>query len=1012
MLDSKAEGFAPAEGPLASWLLLVGEALGKVEALTGRPFMGDAGGMLTRILNLLGWKRDAIRIHNTISCRPPGDWFDERAPWYHDAFGYCPYLTDTLAEGHQVVVPMGLTALRKVLHLEHHKKVRVQDFHGSIVRDPTDRFWVVVTFHPSHLQRGAHNLIGTVIWDLLQAEQARDHGRSPFTHTLFIDPPIEQFRSAVDMVTAARRQDPQAYPISSDVETPDKAGGRDEGEITSEDRSFQIIRQNVTWHTDEGWTVPFIEPYISELKRLHASPGPIWEWNREYDFQRQVNAGQLVEADSMRVVDLMRLAHFLQSDLPQGLGFWAAFYSNFGPWKHLADTDPAYYGGGDALQNHRAGFGVITDLIKMGMYAQALRHTHTYHVTTLRPAQLVGVKVDRSALTVFKTDLAEKARDRLQKIQNDVPQALRPLTPKGGLTRKPLDNVLHVKATAFTRKGKVRAGRAPSEVKQELYAKATIVEKVVLKEVLCCRTCGAVDVQRRHRCKIEQGVHQAPDGADRSGGGDPLVVLDVASVRRWYWEEPFNPDSPKQVLAYIKYRKHKPGRAKKSLSDESTDRETLKRLTRTGDPFYGHVLDYRAIAKVKGTYVEGTERRLDADDRLHPVPTQRPSMFRLSYVDPNITNVVADKGGKEGLAAGFRKCIVAIGGCKLLEVDFSAIEAVETGWGARDPFLMRLGRLGIHSYLIAQRLRDAPDLNASDAEIRAHLKAIKKKSSELLYDQIKHTVYAVLYGSTAAGLYHTWPDLYPSMSAAEELVRFMFQHLPSVKTFQDVVLDTAAGQHYLGGAQPYAFSAPSPGIRGGVVGHPFQYRHWFWSVYTYKRLTRAQELRLQAKYNRFAGEQPPIIYINDQPFKVARGTDANRAIAFYPQSIAAGVLKEAGLRLFADPTSTSYIGDVYFGKTPLRAPIHDSLLLEVPFRKWDYTLERVALEMQRPVAEQPNLPAWGYGTHLQIGIAAKSGANWQETEEVPIRGFEAIDTDGVPMELEDEEDWGDLQRAV
>jgi hypothetical protein len=69
-LDERGEGFAPAEGPAGSWLLLVGEALGYTEALMGRPFVGDAGGMLSRLLNLLGWNRDAIRIHNTISCFP------------------------------------------------------------------------------------------------------------------------------------------------------------------------------------------------------------------------------------------------------------------------------------------------------------------------------------------------------------------------------------------------------------------------------------------------------------------------------------------------------------------------------------------------------------------------------------------------------------------------------------------------------------------------------------------------------------------------------------------------------------------------------------------------------------------------------------------------------------------------------------------------------------------------------------------------------------------------------
>lgn len=991
-LDEKGDGYAPADGPAGAWLLLVGESLGAVEAITGRPFMGDAGGMLTRLLRLLGWSRDAIRIDNTVRCRPPNDWFDERAPWYRGALAHCPYLErETLSAGPEVVVPMGATALRRVLGLEHYTKVRVQDFHGAILRDPTDRYWVVPTFHPSFLQRGAHNLIGTVLWDLQRAELARS-GPPPRTGTLLIDPPIDQFRAWVDQVVAARTQDPAAFPISSDVETPDKAGGRDEGEITADDRSFQILRQNFSCHPDEGLTVPHVDPYLGEIRRLYASPGPIWQWNREYDFPRLVSAGQLTEADSVKVIDLMWLWHVLQSDLPRGLGFVAPFYSDWGPWKHLADSQPAEYGGVDGLQTHRVGFGLYRDLQAQGIFETALRHVHDLYSRVLRPAQLVGVQIDRPALLIFKEELAGKARRVLQTIQTSVPEDLQPLTPKQGLTRKPLADVLHAKASAFTRKGTVRAGRPVPEIKQELYAKAELVERIVLREVLACAGCGAVDIQRRHRCAAKDQT--------------PAVDLQVASVTRWYWREPFNPDSPTQVLAYIKARKHSPGRAKKTGKD-STDRETLKRLTRTGDPFYSAVLDYRAIAKVKGTYVEGTERRLDEHDRVHPQPTFRPSTGRLSYVNPNITNVVADKDQKQTLAAGFRRCVVAEKGCQLIEVDFSAIEAVQTGWCARDPFLMRLATLGIHSYLIAVRLKDAPDLSASDEDIRRHLKAIKAKAGTLLYDQIKHTVYGVFYGQTPRGLLLTWPDLYPNLKLAEEHVRFMFDQLPSVPRFQQAVLDTAAATHQLGGREPYAFS-PESGPQPRVVGHPFGYRHWFWSPFVYKRLTQTQAYRARA-----AGS--PTIEIEGQTFRVSHGPDANRALAFYGQSCAAGDLKEALLRLLADPDHPSYIGDAYYGRTPLRAPIHDSGLFEVPIREVDRVLEAIVTEMTRPIVQQPNLPQWGLGEYLRIGVAAKVGTDWAGCEErvigtAPIaRAIEAL---GQPMEVEDEEDWEDLGRAI
>ena len=990
-LEHKGAGYAPADGPPRSWLLLVGEALGAVEVLTGRPFMGDAGGMLARLLKLLGWTREAIRIDNVIRCQPPGDWFDERAPWYHGALAHCPYLASSLDDQPQVVVTMGSTALRRVMGYQHHLKIRVQDFHGSILREPHDRFWVIPTYHPSYLQRGAHNLIGTVLWDLQRAEQVRDHGRSPRTGDAIIDPPLDWFTAWVDQVVAARTQDPAAYPLSSDVETPDKAGGRDEGEITADDRSFQIIRQNFSCHPDEGITVPNTEGYIDQMRRLYASPGPIWQWNRDYDFQRLVAAGQLREDQSAQVVDLMWLAHVLQSDLPRGLGFWAPFYSDRGPWKHLADSHPADYGGEDGIQTHRIGFGLYTDLQRAGMFASAFRHTHTYLTGVLRPAQLVGVKIDRPALLVFKETLADKARAKLQDIQACVPASLQPLTPKGGLSKPPLADLLHVKATALTRRGTPRKGKPVPEIKQELYAKAIVVEKLVIKEVFVCRACGRVDIQRRHRC------------ADPALA--PCVEIDTASVRRWFWQEPFNPDSPPQVLAYLKARGHKPGRTKKTGKD-STDRDTLKRLTRTGDPFYAAVLDYRAITKVKGTYVEGTERRLDDQDRIHPQPTFAPSTMRLSYVNPNITNVVADKDEKRTLAAGFRRCVVAEPGCSLIEVDYSAIEAVQTGWCARDPFLMRLATLGIHSYLIAKRLNDAPDLSASDDDIRAHLKQVKKAAGTLLYDQIKHTVYGVFYGQTPYGLAATWPDLY-DLKTAEAHVRFMFETLPSVPAFQRAVLDTAHTDHCLGGSAAYAY-APGSGPSPRIVGHPFAYRHWFWSIYTYKRLTLTQSLRAQAKGS-------PTMEIGGQHFRISHGPDANRAIAFYPQSIAAGVLKEALLRLLLDRDAPDYIGDLYYGRTPLRAPIHDSGLFEVPNAKVDLALERIDRQMTAAIMQQPNLPAWNLGDYLRIGVAAKVGFDWASCEERPIGTSPihlAIEDVLSPMSVEDDEDFEDFRRAV
>ena len=987
--------------------MLVGQSLGTVEAITGRPFMGDAGGMLQRLFNMLGWTRESVRIDNVARCHPPNDWFDERAPWYHAGMA-CPYLSETLSEGHKVVVTLGSDALRRVMHYQHSKKISVQNFHGSILRDPTDRFWVVPTYHPSFLQRGAHNLIGTVLWDLQRALEARDSGKPADGASIIVDPPLEWFRAWVDNVVAARRQEPQAYPVSSDVETPDKSGGRDEGEITPDDRSYQILRVNVACHPDEGITVPFAGPFIDELRRLHQSPGPIWQWNKEYDFPRLCAAEIWTEADARRVVDLMWLAHFLQSDLPRGLGFWAPFYSTFGPWKHQADAQPAWYGGVDGLQTHRVGFGVLSDLIKLGQLEAAMRHVHKLHWTALRPAQLVGVRIDRQRLEIFKGELNERATSALDKLQDCYPEELCPLTPKQGLTSPPGD-VLHVKATAFTRKGKPRAGRAPTELKMDLYKRAIVIEKLVFREVFVCKSCGEIDVTRKHRCRV---AYTKPDGTIswRPSKNQAEISLEVASVKRWYWKEPFNPDSPQQVLGYIKFRgktdkRHTPGRAKKTHKD-STNRETLERLEkRTKDPFYKSLLDYRAIVKVKGTYVEGTERRLDAQDRVHPEPTFRPSMFRLSYINPNITNVTADKGAEPGsskaLAAGFRKCVVASPGCRLLEVDFSSIEAIKVGDRARDPDYIRLARLGIHAGMctyVLGRPFDRSWLKDRVSDLRAlfdEIKYAKDDKTKRIYDTTKRFVHGKAYGLTIYGMTQQFPELFPNLDTARRYERIFNEFAPKVVAWQRQTQERAARQHYL----------------GGVGDHPYGYKHWFWSVFTYKRITATQYYRSIAQHER-AGLEAPVTTINDQFFKVSHGEDAKRTLAFYPQSIAAGDLKEAHLALL-DPDSPSYVGDRYYGATPFRAPIHDSGLWEIPDRVWDSTVETICREMQRPLGNQPVPAEWDMGPYLTNGIGVKVGRDWENMERLKVPGFDDLEPNfWTPAEEIDWEDGLDLARTA
>jgi DNA polymerase len=63
----------PGEGSPQALVMFIGEAPGKNEDLSGRPFVGDAGRLLERLLKEIDLRREDVFIANTVKCRPPGN---------------------------------------------------------------------------------------------------------------------------------------------------------------------------------------------------------------------------------------------------------------------------------------------------------------------------------------------------------------------------------------------------------------------------------------------------------------------------------------------------------------------------------------------------------------------------------------------------------------------------------------------------------------------------------------------------------------------------------------------------------------------------------------------------------------------------------------------------------------------------------------------------------------------------------------------------------------------------
>lgn len=128
-------------------LLLVGEGPGQQEDLTGEPFVGRAGQLLTRMLGAIGLKREAVYICNVIKCRPP----QNRDPLLDEIAACSPFLQRQIsAVQPKVILTLGRFAAATVVGVEGsmgEMRKRVGSWDGIPI---------VSTYHPSYLLRTPH----------------------------------------------------------------------------------------------------------------------------------------------------------------------------------------------------------------------------------------------------------------------------------------------------------------------------------------------------------------------------------------------------------------------------------------------------------------------------------------------------------------------------------------------------------------------------------------------------------------------------------------------------------------------------------------------------------------------------------------------------------------------------------------------------------------------------------------------------------------------------------------
>ena len=138
------------DGELTSPVMIVGEGPGQKEDELGKPFVGDAGQLLNKMLSAINIKRESLYITNVVNYRPPGN----RKPEQSEINRYSEFLKEhILIINPKILILMGSTAMEALFG----SKIKISKERGVwkkiVINNKT--YLVMITFHPAYLLRQA-----------------------------------------------------------------------------------------------------------------------------------------------------------------------------------------------------------------------------------------------------------------------------------------------------------------------------------------------------------------------------------------------------------------------------------------------------------------------------------------------------------------------------------------------------------------------------------------------------------------------------------------------------------------------------------------------------------------------------------------------------------------------------------------------------------------------------------------------------------------------------------------
>ena len=364
-LFKDGQGFAGGEGPKDAKVVLVGEALGETEAISGRPFVGGTGRMLRMMIQQGGLNEREVYITNAVKCRPPNN-----RPPTTDEINFCTkaYLWDELvAIKPNVVVPVGDIALHTILP---NSPKGITNVRGSLFGSPWGKVLPIV--HPSFVARGNPEFWGITVHDLLRvrSEQNDTNIRIP-EERFHIRPSLDNIKRTVDLILEGN------LAFAFDLET---IGQREK---------LNILCFGFAWTPNDAMCIPLLrrggytywESETDEetawgliLQLLSSTCRKITQNGFTFDLPVLMDVGARVEPP---VVDTLVNHHVVATELPHSLEFLTSVYTNYPYYKSSVksaggmlwapDETIWLYNCRDCVATYVADLGITEEMKEMGL---------------------------------------------------------------------------------------------------------------------------------------------------------------------------------------------------------------------------------------------------------------------------------------------------------------------------------------------------------------------------------------------------------------------------------------------------------------------------------------------------------------------------------------------------------------------------------------------------------------------------------------------------------------------